>query len=54
MGGPEDAEKEAKEAIEVAKAGGGFILSPGCEISPKMHLENMKAAVRAAEKYGKY
>lgn len=53
MGTPADVENEAKDAIEAAKAGGGFILAPGCEISPKASLESIKAAVRTAEKYGR-
>lgn len=50
----ENVAKEAKESIEIAKEGGGFILSPGCEIAPETPLANMKTVVEIAEKYGKY
>lgn len=47
-------EAEVKESCEVAMEGGGFILAPGCEISPKTPTEHMKAYFKAARKYGKY
>jgi len=54
-GTPEEVEAEAKDAIEKGKlTENGFILSPGCEIAPETPFENMKAAVRATEKYGQY
>lgn len=54
MGNPEDVENDARECIKKAAAGGGFILSSGCEIPLDAPIKNIKAMVRAAEKYGVY
>lgn len=54
MGTPEDVEREAADAIKNAAPGGRFILSAGCELPAIAPPENIKAVVRAAEKYGKY
>jgi uroporphyrinogen decarboxylase len=53
-GTPEQVEAQAKDAIRQAAKGGGFMLSGGCEISAISPPENIHAAVRAAETYGKY
>jgi len=53
-GTPEQVEAQTKNAIEQAAKGGGFILSGGCELSAINPPENIHAAVRAAEKYGRY
>ena len=54
-GTPEEVEAQAKDAIEqVAKVGGGFVLSGGCELSAITPPENIHAAVNAAKKYGRY
>lgn len=53
-GTPEEVEAQAKDAIEQAASGGGFVLSGGCELSAITPPENIHAAVRAAEKYGRY
>jgi uroporphyrinogen decarboxylase len=52
-GGPEDVEKEARECIAKAGGGGGFILSSGCEVPLDAPLENVRAMVGAARKYGR-
>ncbi len=54
FGTPEDVENEAKDAIEKAGEGGGFILSPGCEVAPQTPHENILAMIKAARKYGVY
>ncbi|MHC1566358.1 MAG: uroporphyrinogen decarboxylase family protein [Candidatus Syntropharchaeia archaeon] len=48
--GPEDVMEEAKKAIE----DGIDVLCPGCGFGAKTPLENMRAMVEAAKKYGKY
>jgi uroporphyrinogen decarboxylase len=53
-GTPEKIEDEIAQSSRDAKDGGGFILAPGCEISPKTPQDNLRAAVKAARKYGKY
>lgn len=53
-GKPEDVEMKAKECITKASQGGGFILSSGCEVPLDAPLENIKAMVLAAKKYGRY
>ncbi len=53
-GRPEDVEKEAREAIGVAARGGGFILSSGCEVPLDAPIDNVRAMVAAAAKYGVY
>ncbi len=54
LGTPKDIEKEIKSAMDDAKPGGGFILATGCDVSPKTPMENMRAFMNAARKYGKY
>lgn len=44
----------AKQAIQAAGAGGGFILSPGCELPRDTPPENLVALVEAAKMYGSY
>ncbi len=53
-GRPEDVEREARECIIKAGRGGGFILSSGCEVPLNAPLENVRAMVLAARKYGRY
>jgi len=53
-GTPEQVDAEIKDAIETAAKGGKrMIVGPGCEIAPQTPFENMKAAIKAARKYGK-
>jgi len=53
-GRPQDVEMEARECIRKAAPGGGFILSSGCELPLNTPLENVRALVLAAKKYGRY
>jgi len=53
-GTPDEVEKAAKECIQAAGGGGGFILSPGCVVMPGFPPSNLHALVRAARTYGRY
>ncbi|MBC7107737.1 MAG: hypothetical protein H5T41_02940 [Methanomassiliicoccales archaeon] len=53
-GTPDDVAAEIRNACETAKEGSGFVLAPGCEVSPKTPWPNMRAAINAARRYGKY
>jgi len=53
-GTPEQVEAEAKQAIEDAGEGGGFMLGPGCTVFQDMPRENYNAVARAAIKHGYY
>jgi uroporphyrinogen decarboxylase len=53
-GTPEAVDEAAERCIAQAGAGGGFILSSGCEIPPEAPIVNIRAMVRAAENYGGY
>jgi len=53
-GKPSDVERKARECIEKAAKGGGFILSSGDEVPLNAPFENVKAMVSAAKKYGQY
>lgn len=53
-GKPSDVERKARECIEKAARGGGFILSSGDEAPLNAPFENIKAMVSAAKKYGQY
>ncbi|MBS7619234.1 hypothetical protein KEJ21_01110 [Candidatus Bathyarchaeota archaeon] len=50
----EQVEAEAKNAIQEAAKGGGFILSAGCTVYQDTPLSNFNAVARAAERYGIY
>lgn len=52
-GTPAQVEQAAKASIEAVGMDGRYILSSGCEIPPNAPLENIKAMVTAAEKFGK-
>jgi uroporphyrinogen-III decarboxylase len=45
---------KCKEALDVLKPGGGFILSPGCALPVETPAEHMKAIVESAAEYGQY
>ena len=53
-GTPGDIEKECKGFIDDCAAGGGFILSSGCEAPPNTKPENLKMMVKCAREYGRY
>ena len=53
-GRPADVELKAKDCIDKAASGSGFILSSGCEIPLKTPIDNLRSMVQAAKKYGGY
>lgn len=53
-GTPKEVEEEATQAILKGAPGGGFILASGNNIEAVMPVENIKAMVVAAKKYGVY
>lgn len=52
-GNPFDVLQECRRMIDDLAEGGGFILAPGCEYPPNLHLDNAMALVRAARKFGR-
>ena len=53
-GTPGDVELAAKQAIDDAAAGGGFILSTGDQCGRDTPEENIFKLVEAADAYGRY
>lgn len=53
-GTPADVERAAKRCIETVGQDGQYILSSGCEVPPLAPLANIRAMVKAAEKYGQF
>ncbi len=53
-GTPAEVEAAAKWCIETVGQDGRFILSSGCEVPPLTPLNNIRAMVAAAEKYGQF
>ena len=53
-GTPETVTAKSREAIEVLAPGGGFILGPGCALTPETPENNVMALLESAEKYGRY
>ena len=53
-GTPDDVERAAKQAIDDAAAGGGFILSTGDQVPRDTPEENLHRFVQVAHEYGKY
>ncbi len=49
---PTDVEAAARQCIADAAAGGGFVLSTGCDIPPKVPMENVQALSRTAMAVG--
>jgi len=43
-----------KELIQKVGADGGFILSSGCSIPANAKIENVRALMESAEKWGRY
>lgn len=54
QGSPREVLVEARKCLEDAATGGGYILSTGCEVPYETKIENVKALVEAATKYGRY
>ncbi|MGD0152817.1 MAG: uroporphyrinogen decarboxylase family protein [Thermacetogeniaceae bacterium] len=54
LGTPEEVEEHIKRVIESLPYQTGAILQPGCGLSPNFPLENLKAMIEAARKYGSY
>jgi len=54
FGTPELVDSKCEEAIKILAPGGGFILGPGCALSPKTPPENIHALINAAHRYGQY
>ncbi len=54
LGTPDEVEKEARNLIDDLAPGGGFILASGCEVPMDAPLENVRALINAARKYGQY
>ncbi|MDP2726449.1 MAG: uroporphyrinogen decarboxylase family protein, partial [Dehalococcoidia bacterium] len=52
IGTPLEVEQYCRERIEVVGAGGGYILSSGCELPIDAKPENVKAMLESVEKYG--
>ena len=53
-GTPDAVEAAARECIEAVGQDGRYILSSGCEVPPFAPLENIRAMVTAAKKFGQY
>jgi uroporphyrinogen decarboxylase len=54
LGTPEDSLAAARQRIETAGPGGGYILSTACSVAPAAPPENILKLREAAEHYGKY
>jgi len=53
-GTADQVEKAARDCIQAAEAGGGFVLSPGCVVMPGFPANNLHTLVRTAREYGRY
>jgi uroporphyrinogen-III decarboxylase len=54
MGTPADIAEKVKNRIDIAAAGGGFIVSPCTDFTDDVPLDNAIAMVEATKKYGVY
>ncbi|MFH0795196.1 MAG: uroporphyrinogen decarboxylase family protein [bacterium] len=54
LGTADDVKKEAIGRLETAKAGGAYILSSACSVSPATPPENILKLREAVEEFGKY
>ncbi len=54
LGTQEELMEECKQELDMMKAGGRYILAPGCEFPPNGNLHRALGMVEAAELYGKY
>jgi MtaA/CmuA family methyltransferase len=53
-GTPQEVDDACREAIAIMAPASGFILGPGCALSPETPAENIHALVESARKYGIY
>lgn len=53
-GTPEQCRQAARERLQAAKAGGGYILSSACSVAPRVPEENLLAMVEVVETEGMY
>jgi uroporphyrinogen decarboxylase len=53
-GTPALVQEKSREAIEVLAPGGGFILGPGCALTPETPKANVKVLVECAAQFGRY
>ena len=53
-GTPALVQEKSREAIEVLALGGGFILGPGCALTPETPETNVKTLVECAVRFGRY
>ena len=53
-GTPAEVREASRQCIRQGGAGGGFILSPGCEVPPDTPFENLEALIAAAREDGAY
>ena len=53
-GTPEQVSAACRRCIDEAGEGGGFILSPGCEVPRDTPAENLDAMIMTAKTYGRY
>ena len=54
LGSPSEVDEYCHRLIEEVGKGGGFILGTGCELAPNARMENVKAMIASAVKYGYY
>ncbi len=54
QGSAEDVKQDAVKRIEIAKPGGGYILSTACSIAPYTKRENIQILIEAVEETGYY
>jgi len=54
LGSPDDVDAACHEVVDICKPGGGFILGPGCAMTPDTPADNVHALVEAAKKWGAY
>lgn len=47
--GPDDVRAEGRACIEAASAGGGFILTSGCDLPPTISVDNIRAMLDLAQ-----
>jgi uroporphyrinogen decarboxylase-like protein len=54
LGSPQQVLEEARQCIDLASAGGGYILSSACSIPPHATAANIEKLHEAAETFGRY